>query len=218
MGGIDGGLFYFPRTYVSKGAERQLDTRDLLAMLDQTTPIGDAFYTYITEIIGDISEGPPGPAGPAGPAGAQGEPGMEGPPGDPGTPGVPGTAGADGEDGENGLDGGVILPFQANGQLGLMTYPTAFRIPTTGNYRVWAACRDRGGGADLIIDLYVDGVSVLTPANQPSIPSGVGPGAVGYDSSDGLIALTEGQYVTAVEIIQVGSGYWATLSVELIKE
>jgi hypothetical protein len=120
-----------------------------------------------------------------------------------------------GPPGPAGLDGGVILPFQANGQLGLRLYPTAFRIPTDGNYRVWAACRDRGGGGDLIIDVQVNGVSVLSPANQPQIPSGAG---LGSDSSNGLVALTAGQYVTGVEIIQVGSGVWSTLTVELIKE
>jgi hypothetical protein len=68
----------FPRTYYFAGAERQLDTRDLTAMADPTTPIGEIVWQIIQDIVGDITQGPEGPPGPPGPQGEPGPPGTNG--------------------------------------------------------------------------------------------------------------------------------------------
>ena len=116
--------------------------------------------------------------------------------------------------GPDGPDGGWVLPMQVNGTLSAMTHVTAVYISKTANYRVRATCRDRGTGTTLVVNLQVDGATALGGADRPSIAAGSG---LGSDQSDGLLALTAGQFITGIIIESVGTG-WTTLVVQLIQE
>lgn len=107
-----------------------------------------------------------------------------------------------------------LIPFQANGTLTVRTYPTVQYVSQAGNYRVRANVRERGTGADLIVNVYVDGVPLFSGGDRPTITAGSG---VGSDQADIPVALTVGQFITAIEVVQVGSS-WSTLVVQLIKE
>lgn len=138
-----------------------------------------------------------------------------------GEDGEDGTDGEDGEDsvvpgtnGINGINGRNLLAFQANGTLTTKTYPTGTYAYRTASYRVRATCRDRGTGADLIVNVYVDGVAAYAGAARPTIAAGSG---LGSDEASTLLALTAGQFITGIEVAQVGTG-WTTLTVQIIEE
>ncbi len=151
--------------------------------------------------------------GPTGSTGAQGPIGLTGPPGSTGAGGATGATGTPGATGPVGPSGG-ILPFQANGLLTVKTWPTALYIHKSGNYRFRATCRDRGTGSDLIVNFSINGTLKLTGTDRPAIPAGSG---VGSDAADVASALTVGQFVTSIDVIQVGTA-WNTLVAQLIEE
>jgi Major tropism determinant N-terminal domain len=155
----------------------------------------------------DTLVGPPGEDGAQGPQGETGPAGEPGPIGPTGAPGGTGSTGV-------GLPGGIILPFQANGVLTVKSWPTALYIPKTGNYRVRATCRDRGTGSDLIVNVGINSTLALTGTDRCIIVAGSG---VGSDASTVPLALTAGQFVTSVDVVQVGAA-WSTLVVQLTEE
>lgn len=140
------------------------------------------FPISVVEIDSSTFVGPPGPAGPAG---------------------APGPAGPAGPSGGGGFDGQFVTSFSVVGALGVgtggvpMIFP--FDVELGGVRAVVAAAPN---GADVILDVNIDGVTAFTDqADRPKIVDGA---TLGDSTVPAVIAMSAGARLT-IDVDQVGS-------------